>query len=226
MDIIRSAMEMGLNQLSEHLAKEFLKGFGLPVTKEKRVSSLEEAKACIQEMGLPLVLKVDSPRIAHKTEKGLVITGIASEEALKRSFEKLLAIHAPKKDEAVLVQEMVEGKRELAMGLIRDPQFGPCVMFGLGGIFLEVLNDVTFRVAPIDMTDAVEMLGEIRAHKILGQVRGMPEANKEKLARMLVTLGEIGLNFPEIKEIDLNPVILRGSEPVIVDALIVLGGNL
>lgn len=225
MDIIQSAMEMGLNQLTEHLAKEFLKGFGLPVTREFRVTSLEEAKACSKELGMPLVLKVDSPKIAHKTEKGLVITNVASQEALEQAFQELQNKHPLQEDEAILVQEMVEGKRELAMGLIRDPQFGPCVMFGLGGIFLEVLNDVTFRVAPLDMSDALEMLEEIRSHKILGQVRGMPEANKEKLAKMLVTLGEIGLNFQNIKEIDLNPVILRGSEPVIVDALIVLNRN-
>ena len=125
-------------------------------------------------------------------------------------------------DRAVLVQELVKGRRELVAGMTRDPQFGPCVMFGLGGIFTEVLRDISFRVAPIEKRDAMEMAGEIKSHKILDSVRGMPAANMEKLCQILITVGRIGLENPGVKEIDINPLILSGGDPVAVDALVVL----
>ena len=125
-------------------------------------------------------------------------------------------------DKAVLVQEMVQGKRELVMGLTRDPQFGPCVMFGLGGIFTEILRDVSFRVAPLEKKDGLEMMQEIKGRTILEPVRGMEAADLEQLCGILMRLGQIGLNHDSIREIDINPVILSGSKPVAVDALIVL----
>ena len=123
---------------------------------------------------------------------------------------------------AVLVQQMIRGQRELVLGLTRDPQFGPCVMFGLGGIFTEVLNDTTFRVAPLEKRDALEMMQEIKARKILDAVRGMEAADRELLAQMLITVGRIGMENEKIKEIDINPVIISGGRPVAVDALVVL----
>jgi acetyl-CoA synthetase (ADP-forming) len=222
LEILKKAIESGQRQLSEHQSKLFLKQFGLPITREILVNSIQDAKIASQEIGYPLVMKIDSPHVAHKTEKGLVITNVGSEAALEEAWKTLMERHPISQGEGVLIQEMVDGKRELAMGLTRDPQFGPCVMFGLGGIFLEVLNDVTFRVAPLEVMDAMEMLEEIRAKRLLDQVRGMPAADREKLSEMLVRLGEIGIQHGEIKEIDLNPVILKGPHPVIVDALIVL----
>ena len=117
---------------------------------------------------------------------------------------------------------MIEGEREFAAGLIRDPQFGPCVMFGLGGIFTEALKDITFRVAPLEKKDALEMIHEIKAKKLLDDFRGKPPVNRDALADALVSLGRIGLDIDQIAEIDINPMIICGDTPVAVDALVVL----
>jgi acetyl-CoA synthetase (ADP-forming) len=117
---------------------------------------------------------------------------------------------------------MIKGTRELVVGMTRDPQFGPCVMFGLGGIFTEILKDIAFRVAPLEKRDALDMTQEIKAHKILGAVRGMPAADMDLLSDILVKVGEIGMENEFIQEIDINPLILSGAKPVAVDALIVL----
>ena len=126
------------------------------------------------------------------------------------------------KGAAALVQDMIRGKRELVVGLIRDPQFGPCVMFGLGGIFTEILKDVSFRLAPLEKRDALEMMDEIKAHKILDAIRGMDAVDREILSEMLINVGRIGMENDTIKEIDINPVIISGNRPIAVDALVVL----
>jgi len=159
--------------------------------------------------------------LAHKTEQGLVFLDIRNDQEAEAAFQNAMARMA-ESDKAVLVQEWVKGRRELVAGMTRDPQFGPCVMFGLGGIFTEVLKDISFRVAPIEKRDALEMAGEIKSHKILDKVRGMPAANMETLCEILITVGRIGLENPGVKEIDINPLILSGADPVAVDALVVL----
>jgi acyl-CoA synthetase (NDP forming) len=121
-----------------------------------------------------------------------------------------------------LVQEMIKGRRELVLGLNRDKQFGPCVMFGLGGIFTEILKDISFRRAPLNKDDAYALMREIKGHKILDAVRGMATADKESLADMLIKLGLIGMEIEQIQEIDLNPVIISGRKPIVVDALIII----
>ena len=145
---------------------------------------------------------------------------IRNEEEALAAFKSIVS-NMGQGDE-VLVQEMIKGQRELVVGLTRDPQFGPCVMFGLGGIFTEVLKDISFRVAPLEKHDALEMMSEIKAHKILDVVRGMPGADKDLLADILINVGRIGLENDAVKEIDINPLILSGSKPVAVDALVVL----
>ena len=121
-----------------------------------------------------------------------------------------------------LVQEMIMGDRELVMGLVRDPQFGPCAMFGLGGIFTEALGDVSFRAAPLTEPDALEMMREIKGRKILSAYRGMPAMDLDDLGKSLIRLGQIGLDHEIIREIDINPLIVKDGKPVAVDALIVL----
>jgi acetyl-CoA synthetase (ADP-forming) len=123
--------------------------------------------------------------------------------------------------DGVLVQEMLPGERELVIGLIRDPQFGPCVMFGLGGIYTEILKDVTFRVAPLEPRDAREMMDEIKSAKILGPFRGKEPVDRDVLEQALIAMGKIGLEHDEIKEIDVNPLIIHKGKPVAVDALVV-----
>jgi acetyl-CoA synthetase (ADP-forming) len=167
-----------------------------------------------------VVLKASAAGLHHKTEVGGIALNLRSADEVRREAPRLLALPGC---EGLLVAEMVRGDRELVCGLTRDPQFGPCVMFGLGGVLTEALADAVFRVAPLTRLDALEMLQEIRASKLLGAFRGQPPANTEALAAILVALGEIGLRHLEIREIDLNPVKIRpDGSPVAVDALIAL----
>jgi acetyl-CoA synthetase (ADP-forming) len=219
--VIDRAIKEERRSLSEHESKGLLKSFGIPVTREIEVSRREDLGEAIRVVGLPLVMKVSSHLATHKFERGYVRVDIRSMEEARQAFDEVMTA-AEAIGGRVLVQEMLRGKRELALGLIRDRQFGPCVMFGIGGIFTEFLNDVAFRVAPLEKRDALEMMYEIRSHGILGEVRGLPAADVERLAEILVRLGEIGLEESRIQEIDLNPVILVGNDPVAADALVVL----
>lgn len=221
MEVIERARSAGRQSLSEHESKEVLRAYGIPVTREAEASDPGSLAKALQSIGFPLVLKASAPSITHKTEGGLVRVDVRNEEEARAAFEEIMAAVSPEGGR-VLVQEMVKGQRELVVGLTRDLQFGPCVMFGLGGIFTEILKDVSFRVAPLEKRDALEMMQEIKARKILDAIRGTPAADLEQLADILITVGKIGLEQEAIKEIDINPVILAGSRPVAVDALIIL----
>ena len=221
MKIIDEALKENRSTLSEYESKLVLASYGLPVTREKLIKTPEELDEAVAAIGYPLVLKGCSADIAHKTEKGLIRLDIRTAGEAAVAFEEIIA-GMNGAGSAVLVQQMIRGKRELGLGLTRDPQFGPCVMFGLGGIFTEVLNDTVFRVAPLEERDALDMMQEIKAHKILDAVRGMEAVDRDLLAQMLITVGRIGMEHEKIKEIDINPVIISGSRPVAVDALVVL----
>jgi len=189
------------------------------------VTSAAQARAAAKKIGYPVVLKACSPDESHKTEKGLVAVNLSTQKELNDAWADLGKKAGEDYDGAWLVQEMVKGAREIMIGMHRDPSFGPSVMFGLGGIFTEILQDVVFRIAPLRKKDARDMLRGIRAHKILDEVRGMPAADREILTHALMAVGQIALDHPEIAEIDINPLILRGAKPVAVDGLIVLTGD-
>lgn len=218
---IEKAVEEGRTTLSEYESKQILAAYQIPVTREILVDDMKDLTKATQEIGYPLVLKGCAFDISHKTEKGLIRVDIRSDKEARAAFEEIMT-NIDGNDKAVLVQEMVKGQRELVIGLTRDAQFGPCVMFGLGGIFTEILKDVSFRIAPLEKRDALEMMHDIKGHKILEAVRGMEAADLDLLAEMLITVGRIGLENEKIKEIDINPVIISGSKPVAVDALVVL----
>lgn len=220
MEVLQKAADEGRSSLSEYESKQVLEAYHIPITRERTVNDEDGLRTAMEEIGFPLVLKGCSASIAHKTEKGLIQVDIRNTEEAIDAFQNIMANMA--RDGEVLVQEMIKGQRELVVGLTRDPQFGPCVMFGLGGIFTEVLKDVSFRVAPLEKHDALEMMSEIKAHKILDAVRGMPAADRDLLADILINVGRIGLENDAVKEIDINPLILSGSKPVAVDALVVL----
>jgi acyl-CoA synthetase (NDP forming) len=220
-DIISKALKEGRTTLSEYESKIFLASYQIPVTREIFVTRGNDVLPAAHKIGYPVVMKGCAPEITHKTEKGLIRTDIRNDKEALDAFNDITASMNGSKG-AVLVQEMIKGERELVIGLIRDPQFGPCVMFGLGGIFTEILRDVSFRVAPLTKRDAFEMMQEIKAHKILDAVRGMEPADRELLSKMLINMGKIGLENDVIKEIDINPVIISESRPIAVDALIVL----
>jgi len=222
MEILDKALKEGRNTLSEYESKVILASYQIPVTREIMAESSDEVITAAHEIGYPVVMKGCAPDITHKTEKGLIRTDIRDDREALDTFNDIMAGMNGIKGAAALVQEMIRGKRELVVGLIRDPQFGPCVMFGLGGIFTEILKDVSFRLAPLEKRDALEMMGEIKAHKILDAIRGMDAVDREILSEMLINVGTIGMENDTIKEIDINPVIISGSRPIAVDALIVL----
>ena len=219
--IIKNVMQEGRKALSEYEAKQVLAAYGIPVTRECLVENRSDVEKAAHEIGYPLVMKGCSSEIAHKTEKGLIHVDIRSNAEALKVFDEIKARLNVFRG-SVLIQEMVKGRRELVMGLTRDDQFGPCVMFGLGGIFTEILKDISFRKAPLEKNDALEMMQEIKGHKIIGAFRGMEAVDVESLADMLIRLGQIGLEVDHVQEIDLNPVIIFGKKPIVVDALIIL----
>lgn len=220
--IIDKAISNGQKILSELDSKAVLTAYGIPFAQEKPVESPAVARKAAGEIGYPVVMKVSSEQVAHKTELGLIEAGIKDENELDISFQRL-SQRAEELKGLVLVQEMLHGERELVMGMTRKAHFGPCVMFGLGGIFTEVLEDVSFRVAPLEEHDAFAMMDEIKGRKILDEFRGMVPVDRALLGVCLRNLGKIGLEYPAIHEIDINPVIVRDGQPLAVDALIVLG---
>ena len=224
MKIIEKALEQGRHMLSEYESKKVLASYQIPVTKEIEVDSVEGLVKATQDIGYPVVLKGCAFEIAHKTEKGLIQVDIRNNDEARIAFE-IIKAGMNGGEATVLVQEMVKGQRELVIGLTRDAQFGPCVMFGLGGIFTEILKDISFRVAPLEKRDALEMMQEIKGHKILGAVRGMEAADLDQLCEILIRVGQIGLDHEEIKEVDINPLILAKGKPIAVDALIALERN-
>jgi len=223
LDIINKAQAQGRATLTEAEAKEVLKKYGVPVVEEKPVKSIEEAEKAAEKTGYPVVLKGLGAHLTHKTEKGLVKLNLKNKEDV-RSAALYIKDAAGSDLEGFLIQPMLEGKREFVAGLFHDDQFGPTVMFGLGGIFTEAIGDVVFSIAPIDENDAKRMLEELDAQKLLGAFRGEKAADKETLIKTIVGLSKIGIAIPEIREIDINPLLVTADGKVTaVDALMVLG---
>ena len=216
--IIAGAKECGASFLDEFASKKVLRAYGIPAGAEELARSAEEAASAAAGLGYPVVLKGCSEEIAHKTGRGLIHLNLKDGTAVRRSFGAIQDAAGEKIP--VLVAKMVQGDRELLVGALRQPAFGPCVMFGLGGIFAEALRDTVFRLAPLSRAESLEMLEGIRAKELLGEFRGMPAADREALAEIIRKVGDLLLLHPEIREIDLNPIILAGSRPVVVDALI------
>jgi succinyl-CoA synthetase beta subunit len=221
MNIIEEALKRGAKTLSEHESKLFLAEHGIPVTREVVVSTEENAVLAAEDIGYPVVLKGSGEALSHKTEMNLIAIDMRSEAEVREAFKRLTS-NPDVAVEEVLVQQMVKGDRELVIGLTRDDQFGPCVMFGLGGIFTEILEDISFRVAPLRRVDAMEMMDDIRGKKILDAVRGKAPVDREVLADILLSLGQIGLDYEKIREIDINPLKIIDGKPIAVDALVVL----
>ena len=220
-NIIRQAQKNKQKALDEYEGKKLLACYGVPVTKETLAAKIEDALNAAAKIGYPVALKACSWEIMHKSGKGLIALNVENENQLKMEFKNIQKNAG--KEVPVLVQEMLKGNREFLAGMTRFAGFGPCVVFGLGGVFTEVFKDSTLRLAPLADTDAREMFTEIRANKLLDEFRGMPEVKKEKLSQIIQTVGNISILHPEIAEIDLNPIIISGAEPIVADALIVLG---
>lgn len=224
MKIIEDAIKRGAKTLSENESKQLLSEYGIPITKEKVVTSEEDAVAAAAEIGYPVVLKGSGQELSHKTELNLIALDLRKEDEVREAYKNLTSKPEAPVNE-VLVQQMIKGDRELVVGLTRDAQFGPCVMFGIGGIFTEILKDTSFRVAPLTRWDAMDMMEDIRGKKILDAFRGKPAVDREILADILMAVGQIGMDHENVKEIDINPLKLVNGKPVAVDALVVLGDD-
>ncbi len=211
--------------LSEHDSKQQLAGYGVPVARESLAADPDAAARAARELGFPVVVKLCGASIRHKTERGLVRLGLADEAAVVSAAQELLALRRPEDgDVSLLVGEMVRGARELIAGLVRDPQFGPCVMLGLGGILTEALGDVVFAPAPLNEAEARRMLGGLRARRLLTEsFRGEPPVDCAVLAGLLVGLGRLAVEHPDVESVDVNPLIVRDGQPLAVDALVVHG---
>ena len=218
--LIDEALAAGQAALDEHRAKQVLAAYGVPVTREAVASTEDEAVSIAHRIGFPVALKACAWEIMHKSDKGLIALNVATEEALRRAFKDIRK--AAGREVPILVQAMVKGNREFVAGMTRFPGFGPCVLFGLGGVFAEALKDTVFRSAPLCAAEAEEMLSDIRAHELLGAFRGLPAVDRATLASILQAVGFVALLHPEIAEIDLNPIIIAGSQPIVADALFVL----
>ena len=220
--IIRAALASGQTALDEHQAKQILAAYGVPVTREGLAATEAEAVRIARGIGFPVAAKACTWEILHKSGKGLIALNVPTEQALRRAFRSIR--EAAGLPVPVLVQAMIPGGREFVCGMTRFAGFGPCVLFGLGGVFAEALGDRTIRSAPLGAAEAQEMLLDIRARDLLGPFRGLPAVDRRSLAAILQTVGSIALRHPGIAEIDLNPVIISGSQPVVADALFILTG--
>lgn len=227
-DAAKGILSASRGTLSEYQSKALLRCYGLPLTRESLATNPEEAVRQARELGRPVALKVQSPDIAHKTEAKAIRLGVSGDEAVRRAYAEVLeAARAYKRDariEGVLVQEMVGDGEEVLVGVSRDPTFGPVLTVGLGGIYVEVLKDVAFRLPPIDLQESLDMLHELRTYPLLAGARGHAPADVEALARCIERVSWLALDLQDqIAELDINPlrVLAQGQGARVVDALVV-----
>ena len=211
--------------LSERQSKALLAAYGIPVTDDVLATSVAEAVAAAARLGRPAVLKISSPDIAHKSDLGLVVVGVAGEAAVRRVYAELLdraeARAGAAQIEGVLVSGEEAGGVETVLGLTHDEVFGPVVMFGLGGVFTEILGDVAFRVPPVTQADARAMVDGLRGRALLDGVRGSPPVDLDAVVAAVTALGRLALDLAdEVAELDVNPLLARADGVIALDALV------
>jgi len=214
------------NLLTEVESKELLKKAGIPVVEAKLSRSKKEAISTSKEMGFPIVLKISSPDVVHKSDSGGVKLGLANATQVGKAYNEVISsvkqAYPKAKIEGVSVQPMAPPGVEVIVGMSKDPQFGPVLMFGLGGILVEVLKDVSFRIVPVTARDAREMIREIKGYPILEGYRGQKPASIPALEKLIVKVSQFVEKNPQIKELDLNPIFAYPDKAVAVDARIIL----
>jgi len=224
--IIKQAIKEGRKALLEPEAKTICVEYGISVPKFKVALNEDEAKEYADEIGYPVVLKIVSPDVIHKSDAGGVMVNLTSQAEVVSAYQKILENVKKYKNDAkivgVLVQEMAPQSTETIVGAIKDPQFGQTVMFGLGGIFVEIFKDVSFRIAPLTAEDAKEMVIELKAYPLLKGYRNAPPVDIDALADILLRTSRLVMENPEIKELDFNPVIAYQKGAKTVDARIIL----
>ena len=209
-----------MTTLSEADSRTLVAEAGVTVSRWATADDADDTVVAAEEMGFPVVVKLCGEAIAHKTERGLVRQSLTSADDVRAAATDLLGT-ATESDGAVelLVSTMVKGDRELIAGLMRDPQFGPCVMLGVGGVLAEAVADVAFRLAPLERLDAHDLIDDLGAQTLLGPFRGQPAVDRDVLADTLCALSDLA-GDPSIASIDLNPLIVVEGQPIAVDALV------
>ncbi len=224
--ILSQAKKEGRNSLLETEAKVVCMDYDIPVTKFKLAKNDAEAVEHATSIGFPVVLKIVSPDIIHKSDVGGVIIGVKNVKEVRSAYKQIMnnvGKHNPSaKIVGILVQEMAPAGTEVIVGSIKDPQFGPAIMFGLGGVFVEVLKDVTFRVAPVTEDEAAEMISEVKAYPLLKGYRNTPPADLKAITKILLNTSKLVMDHVEIKELDLNPIMVYEKGAKTVDARIIL----
>ena len=207
------------DSMDEFMSKEILRAYSMPTPVEYRVDSPQKARMAAERIGFPVVVKGCIPGIIHKTEKNLVHLDCRNDEDVKRSC---LAISDQVKNPYFLISQMIRPGREFMAGMVRFDRFPPCILFGLGGVYAETLNDFALRLAPFGKNEAMRLISSIKSHKLLSNFRGKQSVNLDAIADILIRLGHIALHFPQISEIDLNPIIIDVNQPIIADAFFVI----
>jgi acyl-CoA synthetase (NDP forming) len=224
--IIVNAISQRRTVLTEIEAKQVFKEVGVPIIETRLATSRKQAGEIGAEIGFPVVLKIASPDIVHKSDAGGVKVGLKNKTEVEKAYSEIIAAARQKfpkpKIEGAAVEKMARSGIEIIVGTFKDAQFGPVIMFGLGGIFVEVLKDVSFRIVPIERRDAAEMIKEIKGYPLLKGYRGTEPANIAVLEDILMKVSDFVEKTPEVKEIDLNPIIAYKDSAVAVDARIVL----
>jgi acyl-CoA synthetase (NDP forming) len=224
--VITRARKEKRTQLSEIESKELLKAAGIPVVEAKLAKTKAEAVTLSRELGFPVALKIVSKDVTHKSDAGGVKLNLKNGAHVEKAYNDILASvkkHYPKaKIDGISVQQMAKPGTEIIIGMTKDAQFGPVLMFGLGGILVEILKDVSFRIVPLTAYDAKEMIREIKGYKLLEGYRGQDPADIKTLEKLLVNLSKFIEKHPEIKELDLNPVFAYKKGAIAVDARVML----
>jgi len=225
-EVIDAARSQGRAILTEIESKQILAEAGIPVATAELAKTADEAAQTAAKTGFPVVLKIVSPDITHKSDIGGVKVGLASTDEVRAAFDEIVAAARKAQPDArihgVAVQKMAPPGTEVIIGMSKDPQFGPVIMFGLGGIFVEVLKDVAFRIVPLEPRDARQMIREIKGFPVLEGVRGQPPADLAALESLILKLSQFVEAHPEIEELDLNPVFAYADGAIAVDARIVV----
>jgi acyl-CoA synthetase (NDP forming) len=222
---LKDAVEKGIHALDLEESREIMEAAGIPFNGSGLATSPEEAVKLAEEIGYPIVMKIVSPQVIHKTDVGGVKVGMSTAEEVEKAYNEILESVKSHKPEAeivgILMEEMVKGT-EFIVGTTQDLQFGPMIMFGVGGVYVEVYKDVSFRLIPISKGDALEMLTELKGKAILEGVRGLPKAEPEQVAEILMSVSKLMEENKEIAEMDINPLMITKRGAIAVDARIIL----
>jgi acyl-CoA synthetase (NDP forming) len=227
--VISRARQEGRKVLTEVEAKELLKRSGIDVVETKLATSKEEALSISKQLGYPVALKIASADVIHKSDAGGVKLDLKTAAQVGKAYAEILKSikkeYPGAKIQGISVQKMAKPGVEVIIGVSKDAQFGPVLMFGLGGILVEILKDVSFRIVPLEKRDAREMIREIKGYPVLDGYRGTEPVNVAKLEEMILKVSAFVEQHPEVEQLDLNPVFASSGGAIAVDARVILGDN-